>query len=483
MSAKRFSVLEILLWIILLLFVLLALSPYIIGYRAKSDYVNLIQQISQLTQQNLQVSNYDQGFFSSQATLTLTLPQNSEAILFKEEIIHGPVYLGLIAEDKSPLIAAVINGELDMQASHIKTLKITSETSPLLYQHLIDFIGDVETQVYVPPIKALIHEGAESLHVESSGAMFTQRITSADNNLKVEMTVPLINIHKTDFDMNIENTVISYSGIKGANQLMIGDTVFSVASLDIEFTEEKFAVRQLVVHSATSEVGKLINSGWQISAREVLASNQKFGPIALNVSLNGLDADSLLQLEKMKTSLDKKLAEGVSAEAVNASIANQVMGIVPGLIKQAEININPLSINSELGRLEADMEFKLQGVDTLHSTDLLSLLNTIQFELNASIDEPLIKKLFAWQLNNLHVDPASSKTANTYSLGSYDSMSLKVDQNLKAILAENWLVKAENSYVSKISMHQGELLINNTPVDFLRQIMSFGNSDSKAPVH
>ena len=95
MSAKRFSVLEILLWIILLLFVLLALSPYIIGYRAKSDYVNLIQQISQLTQQNLQVSNYDQGFFSSQATLTLTLPQNSEAILFKEETsFYKEIHIG-----------------------------------------------------------------------------------------------------------------------------------------------------------------------------------------------------------------------------------------------------------------------------------------------------------------------------------------------------------------------------------------------------
>jgi uncharacterized protein YdgA (DUF945 family) len=483
MSTKRLSALEVTIWITLLLFVLLALSPYVIGYRAKSDYTNLINQMSKISQLDLQVLKYNQGFFSSQATVSLHLPHYSEAVLFNEEIVHGPVYLGLISQGKSPFVAAVINGELDMEAAQLKKFEnILSGSSPVLYQHLIGFTGDVDSQVYMPAIKTLVQEGAESIRLESSGAIYTQFLSSADGSVKGEISVPSFKVQKDTFDMLLKDSVVSFSGRKGKSQLMIGDSVVSVGVLNIDSADEQFAVRKLIVHSISSEEGELINSGAQLSAREVLASNQKFGPVALNISLNGLNANSLLQIEKMKIALDNQLEQGVPAEKINRLMMNQLIVIIPDLIKQIEANINPLSISSELGRLEADMQFKLDGVEGDVSTNPLLMVNAINFDLNMSIDEPLIRKLIAWHLNNTADDQASFKAMGARSTNMHKLMSKKVDDNLRALMEVNWLVKDEGIYLSKISMRKGELLINDISVDALQQIMSTVSGDNGASV-
>lgn len=483
MSIRRISGLEVLIWIILVIIVLLALSPYVIGYKAKSDYAYLINQISKNFQVDLQVSTYNQGFFSSQATLGLTLPNSSETIYLNEEIVHGPIYLGLLNQNKSPLIAAVINGKLDMGASHLPEFnKILSGTNPLLYQHLINFSGDVDSQLYVPAIMTVIQDEEESVHLESSGAIYTQFLSSASGNVKGEMSIPLIKIHKTNFNMNLEESVVSFSGKKGNNKLMIGDTVISVGSLNIDSAEEQFAVKKLIVHSVTSENSELINAGTRVTAREILASNQKFGPIVLNFGLNGFNANSIHEIQKINKALDNQLKQGLSEEEVDAIMQAKLMAVIPDLIKQAEVNINPLSINSELGRLEADMEFKMLGIDAKASTDPLMLLSAIDFQLNMSIDEPLMRKVIFWNLDHSTEIKPSLINAKVKSENSYELMSRKVDDNLQAMMEVNWLVKDEGVYLSKISMQQGELLINGVSADALQQIMSSVTNDAEVAI-
>jgi len=483
MRTKRVSVLEVSIWITLVIFILLAFSPYIIGFKAKKDYTHLINQLSEISHLDLQVSNYSQGFFSSQVTLSLNLPDYSEKVLLKEEIVHGPIYLGLISQGKSPFIAAVINGKLDIEsASLIKFKKLLSGTNPVFYQHLIDFNGNVDSQAYVPTMKTLINDDANSIHFESSGAIYTQFISSENGSVKGELNVPSFKINENTFDMVLKDTVVSFSGKKGLNQLMIGDSVVSIGRLNIDSADEQFAVRKLIVHSLSSEEGGFINTGAQISAREVLASNQKFGPVALNVSLNGLDVTSLLQIEKLQASLEEQKTQGISDEKINSLMISQLAEILPTLIKNAEANINPLSLNSELGRLEADMQFKMNGLAGQTPIDPIILLDAIKFDLNISIDEPLIRKLFTWYLENMEVDNSSSSSMAITNANAHMLMSKKVDDNLNALMEINWLVKDENVYLSKITMQQGELLVNDITVDALQQIMSSVSGEYGSPV-
>ena len=83
MSTKKVSIAEILLWICIVLLILVSLSPFALGYKIKSDYAKLIDEISTVMQMDMQIESYDQGYFSSDCTLSLSIPGVSEPLLFK----------------------------------------------------------------------------------------------------------------------------------------------------------------------------------------------------------------------------------------------------------------------------------------------------------------------------------------------------------------------------------------------------------------
>lgn len=464
MSSKRVSAFEVLIWLTVILLVLLALSPYAVGYKVKSDYTNLIDRLSTVSKLDVRVKSYSQGFFSSTALIEADLPDTPKAITFEEEIVHGPVYLGLINQGKSPFIAAVIKGELNSDNTRIPELKnILIHTSPLLYQHLIDFNGDIQSQTYMPAFKASFVNEMGDVILKSSGAMLTQDFSAVDGGVKGELSLPMLKIQNAATSIDVENLSVSFSGVEGNNQLMMGDTVLSVESLGMYVENDQIAFRDLIVRSTTSEEGHLINSGSQFSVRELLAANQKFGPLKLNVSFNGLDAKSLLEVQKIQATVQESLNKGIPPEQVNAMMLGQVMAVVPELIKQAKVTINPLSINSELGRLESDLQLYLEGIDANTPADPVYMMDAINLELNVSIDEALIRKLISWNLQN-------SETLKD--VGSSSVLKKQIDDNLNALMTENWLSKSEGVYLTKISMSQGVMLINDSPIDVMQLLSS-----------
>lgn len=457
MSTKRISFVEVILWLFVVLLILLALAPFGLGFKVKSDYSKLISQFSQNLQLDIQIVQYEQGVFSSNAVIALQLPDMPEQIRFKEEIIHGPVYFGLLTQGKSPLVAAVIKGELDISSTQKEMVRqIFAGNNPLVYQAIISFTGDVDTQAYVPAINTTFEDEFGPVTIQSSGIIINQNFSSLMSEIKGDANIPVFKIQSQLYSVNAESFNMSFSGAMGKNQIIIGDSVASFKLLDIDSGEDQFAIRDFTVRSVTSETGALINSGAQISAREILASNQKFGPVSLNLSLNGLNAQSLTEIQKLQKAAENQLKEGIPAEQINAMLTGEIMGLVPGLIKEAEININPLSISSELGKLEADMDFLLEGVDANTPADPMFLMSAISLELNVSIDEPLLKQFITWQLEGEGVQQDDRQ----------------ISQNIDSLVKESWLVMNEGVFISNISMHQGELLINGKPIDPMQQIMS-----------
>lgn len=455
MSTKRISFVEIILWLFVVLLIVLTAAPFALGFKVKSDYTKLVSQFAQNLQLDLQIVQYEQGIFSSDVTIALNIPDVLEQLQFKEEVIHGPVYFGLLQQGKSPLAAAVVKGGLDISSAQQDSVKkIFGNQNPLVYQSVISFTGDVVSQAYVPAINTTFEDDMGPVTLQSSGVIINETFSAADSRMKGDAQVPVFKIESALFSVTAESMSFSFSGEMGQNQIIIGDSVASFKLLNIDSGEDQFAVRDFTIRSVTSEEGALINSGAQLSAREILASNQKFGPASLNLSLNGLNAQSLTQIQKLQKEAESQLKEGIPAEQVNAMMTNEIMTLVPDLIKQAEININPLSINSELGKLEADMDFLLEGVDANAPADPMFLLSAITLNLNVSIDEPLLKQFVSWQM------PGEGNTEQ------------KIKDNIDAMISESWLVMNEGVYISNVSMHQGELVLNGKPVDPMQQIMS-----------
>lgn len=483
MSTKRISITEIILWLFVFALIVISLTPFALGFKIKSDYSLLINDFSEMSQVKMELTSYEQGIFSSDAILAVTFPNMPEQLLFKENIIHGPIYLGLISQGKSPFVAAVVKGQLDVSPSQEELVqKIFSGNNPLVYQTTIDFSGDLSAQFYMPSVDASFEDEFGPVHIQSAGVIMNEQYSSVTGLMKGDMQVPVLKIKSEVLTMNADSISMSFSGSMGGNDIMIGDSVVSMNLLNIDSGEDQFAVRDLVVRSVTSENAGLINSNSRVEARELLASNQMFGPLVLNMSVNGINAESLNQLQDIQTEVEEKLQEGLPPEQVNAMMTGQIMGIMPDLIKQAEIKINPLTVNSELGKLEADLDFTLEGIDEDTPADPMFLLGAISLDLNFSIDEPLLKQFISWELESNQDADISMGSEKNKKIESEIPLEQKVSENIQGMLDENWLVMNEGVYLSKISMHQGELIINEKPVDPMKQIMSsMGDGAPVAP--
>ena len=468
MSTKKISFIEIILWISVFLFILLALLPYGLGYKVKSDYSQLVDDFSQVLQLDIEIERYEQGFFSSDATLVINLPDMP--IRLKEEIIHGPVYFGLLGQGKSPFVAAVVTGELEISEEQQSLVqKIFAAQKPLVYQNIIGFSGDVDSQGYMPPIDTQFEDEMGVISIQSSGMIIDEHYTASTRTIKGEATNPMFKMQSAVFSVDAENLSVSFSGAMGANEIMLGDSVMSIGLLNFDSGDDQIALKDIIVRSVTAESGDLINSDAQLSASEILASNQKFGPVKLNVSVNGLNAKSLAQLQELQKEVDNQIAQGLPEEQAGAMMMGQAMGVLPGLVRQAEIKINPLSVNSELGKLEADMDFRLDGITDDTPADPMFLLTAISLDLNLSIDELFLKQIISWQLATAQEDQLSGTGMDMLPP---DVMEKQVSENIQGMVKENWLVKDEGVYFSKISMHQGEMLINDKSVDPMQQVMS-----------
>jgi len=477
MSIKKISSVEIILWLFAFILVLVSLSPLALGFKIKSDYSLLIEEFSELTQFDIKLISYDQGFFSSQATVAINIPDMEEQLQFKDEIIHGPVYFGLLEQGQSPVVVAVVKGQLDISASQRALVnKIFAGKTPLVYQMIIDFSGEINSQAYVPAVNARFDDEYGPVHIQSAGIIVSENYSMGSGQLRGELDMPTFKIKSDLLSLHAESINMSFSGAMGGNDILLGDSVLSMNLLDIDSGEEQFAMRDLVVRSVSSESAGLINTNTRINARELLASNQKFGPLVLNLIVNGLDAESLNKIQDIQNEIDEKLQQGLPAEQVNAMMTGQIMGIIPDLIKQTEVHVSPLSINSELGKLEADLDFSLDGIDSNTPADPMFLLGAISLDLNLSIDEALLRQFIAWELENNDQSDVALGSAKNKQIESKIPMDQKVSENIQGMLDENWMLQSEGVYLSKISMHQGELLINNKPVDPMQQIMSSMNA-------
>jgi len=117
----------------LLIIIILAFGPYVMGLWFQKSYRDLISVYNAKDKLHLTLQNYHQGWFSSDATLLIELnPQN--ILTIKQQIQHGPLIysdfsLGLAAiQNKIQITPEIASLLLVAGISDIKNIKIESKS-------------------------------------------------------------------------------------------------------------------------------------------------------------------------------------------------------------------------------------------------------------------------------------------------------------------------------------------------------------------
>lgn len=483
MSTKRISLVEIFIWLFVVILLVLVISPFGLGFKIKNDYTLLSQKLSDMMQVDISIVEYDRGFFSSDVIVEMQFPGLPSSLQFKENIIHGPVYLGLVNQGKSPFVAAVVKGQLlPVEGFESVIDQFFPGQSAMVYQNIIDFAGNLSTEGYIPAVNAVLEQESATLEIKSTSVFMNSYYSAMDEKLTGENTLSKFSLAVEDKLFSLSDLNISFSGKLGENNLLIGDSVLSLDKLNIESDIDQFSLSNFSVSSVTSEAGSLLNSQFRVDIQEMLLSNQKLGPIIFALSVNGLDAVSINKITELQRTIEEKIQQGVPQEQANAMLMGEMVALIPELFRQAVITIDPLSLHSELGKLEASVDLSVDGLDQNTPADPMFLLTAINLDMDMSADEALLKQLVDWQLTANADQLMATGNDRSRKAEASVSMSQKVDENLKGLIDENWLIYADGKYSSRITLQQGMMTINNKQVDPMAQIMSqMGGSDASAP--
>ncbi len=474
MSTKKISVGEVLVWLVVIALVVLIASPFALGFKIQNDYSNIVRNLSAMIQADVKIKQYDRGVFTSDVILEYTTSNMPFKLSFKETIVHGPVYLGLLTQGKSPLVAAVVKGEMLPVAGYEAIYqKMFAGQSALVYQNIIDLSGDFEIEEYLRPVNSVIElEDGTPLEIQTSGLTFNGHYAAASNKLSGESSMPVMKFVSDGTSFDGRNITMTLSGGIGQNDLYMGDSVLSLGKFSIESDDQQFAMHNLTVRSMTSEKGALVDSQVQMNVQEIFASNERFGPAALNISVNGMNAKALKKLQAVQTQMQDKLQQGIPPEQVNAMMAGEMLALVPELLMQTQIKIDPMQVESELGKLQSSLKFSVDGLDQNAPADPLFMLTAMNLDFAMDIDEALMRQIIEWQLqvNANQVQAVGSEKARKAE--SSIPLQQKVTENLQGLLDENWLTFNNGIYSSTVSLHQGQMMLNNKQIDPLAQIMS-----------
>ncbi|TNF37408.1 MAG: DUF945 domain-containing protein [Gammaproteobacteria bacterium] len=474
MSTKKLGVGEIIIWLVVVTLIVLIASPFALGFKVQSDYAKIVQNMAAVLQADIKIKQYERGMFTSDVVLSASAPSMPFTVEVKETIIHGPVYLGLLNQGKSPLVAAVVKGEmLPVEGYEAIYQKLFKGQPGIVYQQIINFSGDISFEEYVRPINAVIElEDGSPVEIQSSGITGQGLYSAASGKLTGEGSLPLIKITTDELVFDSRNINMTMSGNMGQNDLYIGDSVLSLGKLTIDSANDQFALHNLTVRSMTSEKNVLIDSQVQLNVQEVFAANERFGPVALNISVNGMNAPALKKLQAVQAQMQDKLQQGIPQEQVNAMIAGEMLALVPELLKQTQIKIEPLQVESELGKLQSSLKFSVDGLDQNSPADPLYMFTAMNLDFSLDIDEALMRQLIEWHLevNAKQLQAAGNEKARK--LEASVPMEQKVTENLQGMLDESWLTYNGSVYSSALSLHQGQMMLNGKQVDPLAQIMS-----------
>jgi len=473
MASKRISPFEILIWILVVFLLLAVLSPIGMGFKIQNDYPAMIQQHASSMDMVATVKSFKRGLYSSQAQIEITDPGSGNALMMIEDIIHGPIYLGLLTQGKSPLVAAVVKGKLAMVGNLQQAIKDLSGFDSLLgYQSVIDFNGNLEADLYSPPINNVTTKDGEQVRLNTSGIVGHTSFNVTEQKVVFTMSFPALNYESATEAAMFKHIQLDFAVQRGKTGILIGDSAVAFKDIDLDLDGKQFAMKDFGLRTITSENGQLIGSVTQVRMRSMLADNAKIGPAQLNIDVQGLDANALLQFQKTQKDINAKRQQGMPEDQINSMMAGKMMTLVPALFKQAKIVIDPLTIDSELGKVDGTLSFSVSGLDDKAPMDPTLILAAINFDLNLAIDKALLKKLIEIRLENEQAQQALANMDKAQKSERKIPVPQKVDENIQGMIDENWLQSSADGYTLDMSLHEGKMQLNGKPFNPMQMMMS-----------
>ena len=371
------------------------------------------------------------------ANLGNNIPDNIRAVLEKpitmiNHVHHQPFANGIVP------VRAVVETEFQYDPEVKKTLaRFFGEQIPIKLHNVIKLNGSGTLNITVAPFDYEELSGIKinwqgltgNINYQNGYASYTtqlampsfQAILADKGSLKIENLTLNANSYnskdgKTTLGSSTTNLAhFNVSWNEGMDyNIKINDLINTVTDLQIgafinprgTIAPNKISVDNLSYATETSEpeAGYLNTSG-KFSFAKLNYGSDNYGPLAIHVSAEHLDAESLAALKTRRDQLiTQRLSDEQMREALLAALRNEAAGL---FTNDPVIRLKQFDLTTPQGMISGNGELKFSGLTTADLNDIDNLLAKTDADFHIAVPQQVIERLTAAQAKNyISVDPS-----------------------------------------------------------------------------
>lgn len=454
-----------LLWIVIIVLAtvigLFTLIPLALGFIVKHKYTEILQNWSQSDNVHLTLEKYHRGWFHSEAVVQVTLTSSTLLQLNK-----------LLTNSDQPAVQFTLNQRID----HGPLLSVKSETgksSHLLGRAVISsnvetLAGSIDTMTFIQLDGSLLSVvNAPTLHFNNpasnvSGTMsgltmvllMSADLSSAFGNINVAEG----NIKTPDFLQSIRGLRQQFSLLKSPSGLLLGSRLMNLDEVAWETIDHK---SQILMHgftfqSQSQEQNARVNYKLDMVLDKFIVDAHSYGPQQLKLAINDLDVPTLLTIRKELMQIGGGDDSLSSAQLLGY---NELFMIL--LTRGLEINLENLSLVTNLGNMSATLDIKLKTQPTTMVTSFGAFLNYLEVQSHIELPEAMLLQI----MEKLNQTPLAHFAML---MGRATPTDVTAEQQTKQKIAEweqkGWLLPTDGLYKTDISFKNNQVMINGQPI-------------------
>jgi len=269
--------------------------------------------------------------------------------------------------------------------------------------------------------------------------------------------------------LEISGIELSFETEPGA-EFLLGDAQASIAGLHVrEATTgaDYFALEGLDVAQRSRVEAGAYGADVALALDVVRIEQDGYGPGVLELSVSGLDAAALTQIQRTGSRLQSaKTAPEISEEARAAALAGEISALLPALFSRApSVEMKTLELATPDGDLRASAKASMgDGVGA--TANPLLLMSAVSAEFAAEIPAPLFERMVESQLR-----AALSEGQEEAEINEQELAALR-DERIAELRSSGYVVFSEGVYRARLLLRGGQLTVNGIPFQGLKTTAS-----------
>ena len=437
----------------------LFIAPGLIGFKAQSEYQEII---SGMQQAGIEVtgSDYQRGWFGSQAEteFKLNLPPDAAAAELKismhSDIVHGP-----LSPDGGLALASI--------GTYFKTdgKALFPEEENKILNTRIGMDGNGKTLITIPALKFVGEPGRPEIQL--SGADGELVFDTGFTQLDIDLTIPELWLGGADGEsFRVTGVTLGSKFKAGTSGLRLGNGKLGIKQIDFVNPKNGVAVKidAINLYGDTREDGDNLAFTANYSIDAIAVNDAGYGPAEISLEFENIPATVAARLQKgIREVRSKKLSQ----EQQGMAMMSLLMGAGPELLKaNPRLAIKRLFVKTPDGDIEGSLSIASDGLLWSEIDNIQSILKKLNADASIRLPEKLLRPLLEAQAKQSiiqHIE-MRNKMGESVDMPSAEEIQTLgqdlVEQRLGDLLQQGVLVR-DGTYLSSAAKLGGGLLSVN----------------------